>query len=84
LENVGEELDPLLEPILQKQTFKSQGVDYIRLGDNVIEYSPDFKLYITTRLRNPHYLPEIAVKVCYLQFNCSLVILSRVAPNLIT
>lgn len=68
LENVGEELDPILEPILQKLTFRQQGVDYIRLGDNVIEYSKDFKLYITTRLRNPHYLPEISVKVsfCYL------------------
>lgn len=63
LENVGEELDPILEPILQKLTFKQQGVEYIRLGDNVIEYSKDFKLYITTRLRNPHYLPEISVKV---------------------
>jgi hypothetical protein len=64
LENVGEELDPILEPVLQKLTFKQQGVEYIRLGDNVIEYSNDFKLYITTRLRNPHYLPEISVKVC--------------------
>lgn len=63
LENVGEELDPILDSILQKQTFKQQGVEYIRLGDNVIEYSQDFRLYITTRLRNPHYLPEISVKV---------------------
>lgn len=63
LENIGEELDPILEPILQKQTFKQQGVEYIRLGDNVIEYSHDFKMYITTRLRNPHYLPEVSVKV---------------------
>ena len=68
LENVAEELDPVLEPILQKLTFRQQGVDYIRLGDNVIEYSKDFKLYITTRLRNPHYMPEVSVKVC-----CSLV-----------
>ncbi|XP_063446016.1 dynein axonemal heavy chain 3-like isoform X5 [Mytilus trossulus] len=68
LENVGEELDPILEPILQKLTFRQQGVDYIRLGDNVIEYSKDFKLYITTRFRNPHYLPEISVKVCLVNF----------------
>ncbi len=27
LENVGEDLDPLLEPILLKQTFKQQGVE---------------------------------------------------------
>jgi dynein heavy chain len=63
IENVAEELDPILEPVLQKLTFRQQGVDYIKLGDNVIEYSPDFRLYITTRLRNPHYLPEVAVKV---------------------
>ncbi len=63
LENVAEELDPVLEPILQKSTFKQQGVEYIKLGDNVIEYSQDFRFYITTSLRNPHYLPEISVKV---------------------
>ena len=33
------------------------GVEMIRLGDKVIEYSKDFKLFITTKLRNPHYLP---------------------------
>lgn len=34
----------------------------IRLGDTAVEYSPDFRLYITTKMRNPHYLPELAVK----------------------
>uniref|UniRef100_A0A5F9CIR0 Dynein axonemal heavy chain 3 n=1 Tax=Oryctolagus cuniculus TaxID=9986 RepID=A0A5F9CIR0_RABIT len=68
LENVGEELDAFIEPILLKATFKQQGVEYMRLGENIVEYSKDFKLYITTRLRNPHYLPEVAVKVCLLNF----------------
>uniref|UniRef100_A0A803TCL5 Dynein axonemal heavy chain 3 n=1 Tax=Anolis carolinensis TaxID=28377 RepID=A0A803TCL5_ANOCA len=68
LENIGEELDAFLEPVLLKTTFKQQGVEYMRLGENIIEYSHDFKLYITTRLRNPHYLPEVAVKVCLLNF----------------
>ncbi|KAK6177269.1 hypothetical protein SNE40_015399 [Patella caerulea] len=68
LENVAEELDPSLEPLLLKQTFKQSGVDMIRLGDNVIEYSKDFRFYITTKLRNPHYLPEVATKVSLLNF----------------
>ena len=34
----------------------------------MIEYSADFRFYITTRLRNPHYLPEISVKVALLNF----------------
>ena len=68
LENVGEELDPVLESVLLKSVFKQQGVEYIKFGDNVIEYSKDFRLYITTRLRNPHYLPEVAVKVSLINF----------------
>ncbi|XP_021171969.2 dynein heavy chain 12, axonemal [Fundulus heteroclitus] len=68
LENVGEELDPSLEPLLLKQTFKQGGVDCIRLGESVIEYSVDFRFYITTKLRNPHYLPELATKVSLLNF----------------
>ena len=40
----------------------------IRLGENTIEYSPDFRFYITTKLRNPHYLPEVATKVSLLNF----------------
>ncbi|KAG1961895.1 dynein heavy chain 12, axonemal [Pimephales promelas] len=68
LENVGEELDPSLEPLLLKQVFKQGGVDCIRLGESVIEYSADFRFYITTKLRNPHYLPELATKVCLLNF----------------
>lgn len=65
LENVAEELDPILEPLLLKQTFKQGGATCIKLGDNVLEYSFDFRFYITTKLRNPHYLPETAVKVTY-------------------
>ena len=68
LENVGEELDPSLEHLLLKQTFKSGGVTCMRLGDATVEYSEDFRLYITTKLRNPHYLPEPAVKVTLLDF----------------
>ncbi|NXT35371.1 DYH3 protein, partial [Pelecanoides urinatrix] len=68
LENIGEELDAFIEPILSKLTFKQQGVEYMKLGENIIEYSRDFRFYITTRLRNPHYLPEVAVKVCLLNF----------------
>ncbi|XP_004674896.1 PREDICTED: dynein heavy chain 7, axonemal [Condylura cristata] len=68
LENVGEELDPVLEPLLLKQTFKHGGSTCIRLGDSTIEYAPDFRFYITTKLRNPHYLPETSVKVTLLNF----------------
>jgi dynein heavy chain len=68
IENIYEELDPALEPLLLKQTFKNAGMMCIRLGENTIEYSPEFKLYFTTKLRNPHYLPEVATKVTLVNF----------------
>lgn len=68
LENVLEELDPTLEPLLLKSIFKQGGGLCIRLGDSTIEYSESFRFYITTKLRNPHYLPEVSVKVTLLNF----------------
>ena len=68
LENVGEELDPALEPLLLKQTFKQGGLLCIKLGDQVVEWSKDFKFYITTKYRNPHYLPELSTKVTLVNY----------------
>jgi dynein heavy chain len=68
LENVYEDLDPSLEPLLLKQLFKQGGALCIKLGDAVVEYNPDFRFYITTKMRNPHYLPEVSVKITLLNF----------------
>ena len=68
MENVLEALDPALEPILLKQTFKQGGNVVMKIGDNTIPYHPDFKYYMTTKLPNPHYAPETAVKVTLLNF----------------
>jgi len=68
LENVGTELDPTLEPLLLRSVYKESGTLRIKLGDKPIDYSDTFRFYITTKLRNPHYLPEIAVKVTLLNF----------------
>ncbi|XP_031781103.1 dynein heavy chain 6, axonemal isoform X1 [Nasonia vitripennis] len=68
LQEVGETLDPSLEPILLKQTFVQGGRTIIRLGDNDVEYDSNFRLYITTKMANPHYLPEICIKVTIVNF----------------
>ncbi|XP_050560797.1 dynein axonemal heavy chain 3 isoform X1 [Spodoptera frugiperda] len=68
LENIRETLDALLEPVLLRNVFRSGGVDCLKLGDNILEYNHNFRFYITTRLSNPHYLPEVAVKVTLLNF----------------
>lgn len=63
IENVLEELDVALDPILMQKTYKTGGLIYITLGEKNIEYNPSFRLYITTKLRNPHYSPAIFNKL---------------------
>ena len=40
----------------------------IKIGDNIIEYSKGFKLFLTTKLSNPHYTPEITTKITLINF----------------
>ncbi|XP_065178852.1 dynein axonemal heavy chain 6-like [Sycon ciliatum] len=68
LEEVGESLDPSLEPVLLRQTFMQGGRLLIRLGDSDIDYDKNFKFYMTTKLSNPHYLPEVCIKVTIINF----------------
>ena len=68
LDNILEDLDQALEPILLKQIFKQGNIMFMKIGENVVEYSKNFRFYIITRLRNPHYLPEISTKVVLINF----------------
>ena len=49
LESVGNELDPILDPVLLKQVFKVGGVRQIKFADSSIDYADEFRLYLTTR-----------------------------------
>ena len=68
MQEVQEELDPSLEPIMSKAMIKVGNRNIMKLGDKEVDYNPDFRFYLTTKLRNPHYLPETSVKVTLLNF----------------
>lgn len=68
MEDAIETFDPLLEPVLAKNIIKSRNSWSIRLGDKAVDYSKDFRFYVTTKLSRPHYSPEVCVKVTMLNF----------------
>jgi len=39
------------------------------VGDKKIVYDKKFKMFITTKMSNPHYLPEIYIKVTVINFS---------------
>ncbi|XP_045539469.1 dynein axonemal heavy chain 1 [Papilio machaon] len=68
LENVAQELDPALDPVLKRQYFRQAGQLVLKLGDSLIPFAAGFRLYITTKLPNPKYTPETSVKVQIVNF----------------
>jgi len=66
--DVAEELDPVLDNVLNKSIVTSGKVSYVKIGEKEIEWNKNFKLYITTRMSNPHYTPEVSTKVTVVNF----------------
>ena len=70
LQDVMETLDPSLDNLLNKSITKGVGSELlIKLGDAEVTYNPKFRLYITTRMSNPHYTPEVSTKVNVINFS---------------
>ena len=68
IEDVQEELDPGLDPVFTKAIYEKDNIKMINFGSKPIEYNRTFKLFITTKLPNPHYLPEICIKLTVINF----------------
>lgn len=68
LQDVEEEIDPALDPILN-QSVQRRGQTYtMKLGDKELEYNFNFRFFMTTKMSNPHYTPEISTKVTIINF----------------
>merc|ERR1719460_63473 len=72
IENVENELDPLLDPVLEKAIIKKGKNLYINVSDQNMDYSPKFCLYMTSRLPNPHFSPELSAKCTVIDFTVTL------------
>lgn len=59
LQNVLEVLDPSLNPILNKSLVVQQGQLMLKMSDKYIYYDENFRFFITTKMSNPHYAPEV-------------------------
>ncbi|KAI8847268.1 dynein heavy chain and region D6 of dynein motor-domain-containing protein [Chytridium lagenaria] len=58
-EDVDEYIDPVIDNLLEKN-IKSVGARrFIVLGDKEVDYDPNFRLYLTSRLANPTYSAQV-------------------------
>jgi dynein heavy chain len=68
IENIEEELDPVLDPVLERRYIRKGKSMLVQLADKEVDVSEGFALYCTTRLPNPKFTPELSAKVTVIDF----------------
>jgi len=71
-EGIDEELDPMIDPVLEKNIVKQGGVNKLKLGDSNLDYHDDFRMFLTTKISNPNYTPEIFGKSMIINFSVTM------------
>ena len=66
---MSEYLEPAIDSVLNKRIFDIDGRKLIKVGDKKVDFNPSFRLYITSKMANPHYLPEIFIKTTIINFS---------------
>ena len=73
IEDIQETLDPSLSPVLAKNlVVQGAGRYALRMGNQDIDYDMDFRMYITTKMTNPHYLPDVTINTTLINFTVTV------------
>merc|ERR1719330_1229106 len=62
----------MLDPVLDRQIIKKGKNMYINVSDVLMDYKANFSLYLTSRLPNPHFSPELSAKCTVIDFTVTM------------
>lgn len=68
LENLENSIDAVIQPIYARAIIKKGKSKYIKMGDKELTLSPDFTLFLHSKMANPHYPPEIQAECTLINF----------------
>ncbi len=71
-ENVTESIDPNISPVLEKNYREKAGITKILLDGTEIDVDSRFRLFMTSKLSNPHYTPEIMAKSLIINYSVTM------------
>ena len=58
-EDVDEYIDPVIDNLLEKNIRVAGARRFIILGDKEVDFDPNFRLYLVSKLANPIYTPKV-------------------------
>ena len=58
----------MIQPVYARAVIKKGKNRYIKMGDKELSLSPQFNLYMHTKLQSPHYPPEIQAEATLINF----------------
>ena len=72
IEDIGEELDPILDNLLEKNFIRQGKNIKVMLGDQEKDIAEGFHLMMTTKLPNPTYSPEVSARCAIIDFTVTM------------
>ena len=67
-EQLKEDIDATLDPLLQRAITKQGAGFKIVLGGDDVDYAMNFQLYLQTKMLNPYYPPEVSAQCTIVNF----------------
>jgi dynein heavy chain 1 len=64
-----EHLDPVLNPVLNREVQKTGGRQLVRIGNREVDLSPSFNLFLVTRDPGARFSPDLSSRVTFVNFS---------------
>lgn len=72
IQDILQDVDPVLNNVLEKNFFKMGKSLKVLLGDKESDVSDGFRLYLTSKLGNPSYPPELYARCAIIDFTVTI------------
>jgi len=72
IEGVVDEIDPMFDPVLQKNLKKKGRSLSVMMGDEECSFDKNFRLYFFTKIANPLFSPELSAMTTVVDFSVTI------------
>ncbi|XP_050440010.1 dynein axonemal heavy chain 5-like [Adelges cooleyi] len=72
IQDIMQDVDPVITNVLEKNYYKVGKTLKVSLGDKEVDIHESFRMYMTTKLGNPSYPPELYARCCIIDFTVTL------------